>query len=665
MQGQDEKQTGAVHIAIGEPRNWYQCGFRFAQRRARQGRVQGRVGTAAMPPLAAAAIPAPALLGGTGCAGCNKSSCAWAKIFYLSCHNDVGHRLPLAVGGQSGPPEGVKMSANAASTFPWLQHYPELVSPSIEVDKLSSLVALWEDSVRLYGSRPAYISFGTTLSFDAIDDAARAIGAWLQAQGHRKGERIALMMPNVAAYPAALFGVLISGLTVVNVNPLYTVRELMHQLNDSGAEVIFVLENFAHVVAEAMPHTNLKKVVVVSPGDLLGFKGRIVNFVARYVKKVVPPYRIASMLPLQEVIRIGNLAKLRDVEVSLDDVAFLQYTGGTTGASKGAVLTHRNVSANIAQSDAWMGWKIRAVPDNVMVTALPLYHIFALTACCLYMAKIGGACLLIANPRDIPGFIKTLRGTRFTLFTGVNTLYMALGNHPDIRKVDFSSLKFCIAGGMATQSSVAKTWKTITGCAIVEGYGLSETSPVLCLNRLDLPEFSGTIGYPMPSTEISLRDAEGKEVPPGSPGEICARGPQVMPGYWNRPDETAKAMTADGFFRTGDIGILQPDGMFKVIDRLKDMILVSGFNVYPTEVEEVLAQHPGVLEVAVVGVPDSQSGEAVVAYAVRKDPGLTEEVLREHCRSYLTAYKVPKVIQFREELPKTNVGKVLRRALKT
>jgi long-chain acyl-CoA synthetase len=467
------------------------------------------------------------------------------------------------------------------------------------------------------------------------------------------------------AYPASLFGVLLAGLTVVNVNPLYTARELTHQINDSGAEVIFVLENFAHVVAEALPHTSLKKVVVVSPGDLLGFKGKIVNFVAKHIKKVVPPYQLPAAVPFAEVVRVGAMAKLRDVDVSLDDVAFLQYTGGTTGVSKGATLSHRNVSANIAQCDAWLGWKVASVPDNVMVTALPLYHIFALTCCCLYMAKIGAACLLIANPRDIPGFIKTLRGVRFTMFSGVNTLYNALANHPDIRSIDFSSMKFSIAGGMATQSAVAKNWKTITGSAIIEGYGLSETSPVLCVNRLDLPEFSGSIGYPIPSTEISLRDGEGKVVPFGEPGEICARGPQVMVGYWNRPDETAKAMTADGFFRTGDVGVFLEDWSIKVVDRLKDMILVSGFNVYPNEIEEVITQHPGVLEVAVVGVPDPQSTEAVAAYVVRKDPGLTAEVLREHCRSSLTPYKVPKVIQFRESLPKTNVGKVLRRELRT
>jgi long-chain acyl-CoA synthetase len=563
-----------------------------------------------------------------------------------------------------GVSEEAKMSKSAAPAYPWLAHYPELVPPQIDETRLSTLLVLLEESFRTHGSRTAYTSFGKSLTFREIGTAAHAVGAWLQAQGHKKGERIALMMPNVMAYPAAMFGVLLSGLTVVNVNPLYTVRELTHQLNDSGAEVIFVLENFAHVVAEAMPHTNLKKVVIVSPGDLLGFKGKIVNFVAKYIKKVVPDYSLQHAVSFGEVLRVGAMAKLRPVEVGLDDVAFLQYTGGTTGVSKGATLTHRNIAANIAQCDAWLGWKVNAVPDNVMVTALPLYHIFALTCCCLYMAKIGAACLLIANPRDIPGFIKTLKGARFTMFSGVNTLYNALANHPDIRTVDFSALKFCIAGGMATQSAVAKNWKTITGCAIIEGYGLSETSPVLCVNRVDLPEFSGTIGYPLPSTVIALRDAEGKDVAQGQPGEVCAKGPQVMAGYWNRPDETAKVMTADGFFRTGDVAIQLDDGTFKIVDRLKDMILVSGFNVYPNEIEEVIAQHPGVLEVAVVGVPDPQSTEAVAAYVVKKDPGLTAEVLREHCRSLLTAYKVPKVIQFRESLPKTNVGKVLRRMLR-
>lgn len=556
------------------------------------------------------------------------------------------------------------MPHRATPSRPWLAGYPNSVPVDIDVERLPTLAELITNSSQDFANHPAYESFGKKLTYREIGMAARAVAGWLQAQGFVKGDRIAIMMPNVMAYPAVMFGCLIGGFTVVNVNPLYTVRELTHQINDSGAEAIFVLENFANVVAETLPHTNIRKVVVVSAGDLLGLKGHIISFVAKYIKKVVPPYSLPSAVRFADVIRIGAAAGMRPVSITLDDMAFLQYTGGTTGVSKGAGLTHRNVSANVAQADAWLGWAIRPIPNNVMVTALPLYHIFALTCCCLFMTRIGACCLLIANPRDIPGFIGILKKSRFTLMSGVNTLYNALANHPDIRTVDFSNLKFCVAGGMATQSAVAKNWKTVTGCAIVEGYGLSETSPVLTINRPDLAEFSGSIGFPLPSTEIELRDADGKPVAIGEPGEICARGPQVMQAYWQRPDETAKVMTADGFFRTGDIGIQLADGTFKIVDRLKDMILVSGFNVYPNEVEEVIAQHPGVLEVAVIGVPDPQSTEAVAAYIVKKDPDLDAETIRAHCRSALTAYKVPKVIYFRDALPKTNVGKVLRRMLR-
>jgi long-chain acyl-CoA synthetase len=397
---------------------------------------------------------------------------------------------------------------------------------------------------------------------------------------------------------------------------------------------------------------------------MLGFKGKIINFVARHVKKVVPAFALPAATAFAELIAIGQKATLRPVTISLDDVAFLQYTGGTTGVSKGATLTHRNVAANIAQCQAWLGWAIERTPNNVMVTALPLYHIFALTCCCMFMMKIGACCLLIANPRDIPGFIKTLKSRRFTLMSGVNTLYNALANHKDIASVDFSNLKFSVAGGMATQRAVADKWKALTGCSIAEGYGLSETSPVVTINRPDLTDFTGGIGFPMPSTEVELRDEAGLAVDQGVNGEICVRGPQVMRGYWNRPDETAKVMTPDGFFRTGDIGVMMPDGQFKVVDRLKDMILVSGFNVYPNEVEDVIALHPGVLEVAVIGVNDPHSTEAVAAYIVRKDPDLTSEAIRAFCLESLTNYKVPKQIHFRDALPKTNVGKVLRRMLR-
>lgn len=547
---------------------------------------------------------------------------------------------------------------------PWLKHYPNSVPSEIDEARLPTLAELITQSVQQYADKPAFSSFGKVLSYREIGAAAAALAAWLQAQGFRKGDRIAIMMPNVMAYPATMFGCLIGGFTVVNVNPLYTVRELMHQLNDSGAEAIFVLENFAHVVAEALPHTSVKKVVVVSAGDLLGLKGKIVNLVARYVKKVVPAYSLPQAVPFATVLSVGRNAGMRPVEIALDDIAFLQYTGGTTGVSKGATLTHLNVSANVAQCDAFLGWAIRPVPDNVMVTALPLYHIFALTCCCFFMVKIGACCLLIANPRDIPGFISTLKKTRFTLMSGVNTLYNALANHPAIREVDFSNLKFSVAGGMATQSAVAKNWKTLTGCSIAEGYGLSETSPVVTINRPDLAEFSGGIGYPVPSTDVELRDADGNKVAPGESGELCVRGPQVMPGYWQRPDETAKVMTPDGFFRTGDIAVMMPDGMFKIVDRLKDMILVSGFNVFPNEVEEVAMSLAGVLECAAIGVPDEHSGEAVKLFVVRKDPALTEADVKAHCAANLTNYKRPKFVEFRTELPKSNVGKILRKDLR-
>jgi long-chain acyl-CoA synthetase len=547
---------------------------------------------------------------------------------------------------------------------PWLAHYPSEVPHEINMAALKPLDQLFSECCARYAGKPAFISFGKTLSYREIEAEAKAFAGFLQAQGFQKGDRIALMMPNVMAYPAALFGTLLGGFTVVNVNPLYTVRELTHQLNDSGAKAIVVLENFAHVVQEALPQTSVKTVVVASAGDLLGLKGMIVSFVAKFVKKVVPAYAIPHAFTFSTALKVGAGAGLRPVTTSLDDVAFLQYTGGTTGVSKGATLTHRNVAANIAQAEGMLGFAITQEPDNVMVTALPLYHIFALTCCCMFMMKIGAACLLVANPRDIPGFIKLLKTTRFTLMSGVNTLYNALANHPDINTVDFSKLTFSVAGGMATQQAVAMKWKTLTGCTIVEGYGLSETSPVATINPPDLKEFSGAIGFPVPSTDIALRDADGKDVPHGEPGEICIRGPQVMKGYWQRPDETAKVMTADGFFKSGDVGIALDNGMFKIVDRLKDMILVSGFNVYPNEVEDVIASHPGVLEVAVVGVPDAQSTEAVAAYIVKKDPALDVESVKAHCREGLTAYKVPKHVHFRESLPKTNVGKVLRRMLR-
>ena len=550
---------------------------------------------------------------------------------------------------------------------PWLAHYPPAVPPELDEAKIGTLADLIGSACSTYANRPAFESFGKTITFAETRRAAEAFAGWLQAKGLKKGDRVALMMPNILAYPAAIFGVLLGGFTVVNVNPLYTARELTHQINDAGARVLVVIENFAHVVEEAKPNLKLDSIVIATAGDLMGFKGRIVNFVARRIKKVVKPFELPGSVGFQQILQAG--ARMAPVTVLPEDVAFLQYTGGTTGVAKGATLTHRNVAANVQQAGFWLEWMLeppqgRGEYQHVMVTALPLYHIFALTCCCLFMLRIGAKGLLIANPRDIPGFIKTLKASRFTLFSGVNTLYNALANHPEIKEVDFSEMRFAVAGGMATQAAVAKQWKAVTGRPIIEGYGLSETSPIATINRPDLTEFSGTIGYPIPSTEVAIRDAEGNDMPLGEAGEICIRGPQVMAGYWNRPDETAKAMTADGYFRSGDVGVMLPDGQIKVVDRMKDMVLVSGFNVYPNEVEDVLASHPGVLESAVIGLPDEHSGEAVTAFVVRKDPTLTTDALRAYCKENLTGYKVPKQIFFRESLPKTNVGKVLRRALR-
>lgn len=555
----------------------------------------------------------------------------------------------------------------AAPMRPWLAHYPAAVPGEIDEAKLGTLADLVREACASFPNRPAFESFGKTISFAETGRAAQAFAAWLQGQGFRKGDRIALMMPNILAYPATIFGALLGGYTVVNINPLYTARELTHQLNDSGARALVVIENFAHVVEEAKPHLKLDAIVVATAGDLMGFKGSIVNFVARKIKKVVKPFALPGSFSLKTILS-GQQA-MAPVTVGLDDIAFLQYTGGTTGVAKGATLTHRNVASNVEQCVLWLGWALepplgRSDYQHVMVTALPLYHIFALTCCCMFMLRIGAKGLLIANPRDIPGFIKILKTSRITLFSGVNTLYNALAQHPEIRDVDFSELRFAVAGGMATQAAVAKRWKDVTGRPIVEGYGLSETSPVASINRPDITEFTGTIGFPLPSTDMSIRDAENNDMAVGEPGEICIRGPQVMAGYWNRPDETAKVMTSDGFFRTGDVGVMLPDGQIKIVDRMKDMVLVSGFNVYPNEVEDVLAAHPGVLEAAVIGLPDEHSGEAVTAFVVKKDEALTADDLRAFCKESLTGYKVPKQIVFREALPKTNVGKVLRRALR-
>lgn len=550
----------------------------------------------------------------------------------------------------------------ASDARPWLASYQPGVPHEIDANSAGTLVDIFDESVRRYPERAAAESFGKRLTYAELSSSAAAVGSWLAMAGIGKGDRVAIMLPNVMAFPAILFGTLMTGATVVNINPLYTARELSGQLRDSGARTVFVLENFATTVQAVLGEVELENIVIVRPGDLLGLKGKIVNFVSRYVKKAVPAYDLPKAVRFADAVKSGRATPRVPVAVDLDDIAFLQYTGGTTGVAKGATLTHRNVVANVLQCEVWMHPKLGG-EAHVMVTALPLYHIFALTCCCVMLVRIGACMLLIANPRDIPGFVKTLKSRPFTAISGVNTLFNALARADGIRDVDFSKLALCVAGGMATQAAVAKSWKELTGSPIVEGYGLSETSPVISVNRVDIEAFTGTIGYPVPSTDVSIR-VDGEEVPQGQPGELCVRGPQVMRGYWNRPDETAAAMTPDGYFRTGDIAVMQPDGALKIVDRMKDMVLVSGFNVYPNEVEDVIASCPGVAEVAVIGLPHEKSGESVAAYVVKADPDLTAEEVKAWCRERLAGYKVPHRIEFRETLPKTNVGKVLRRALR-
>ncbi|MFO0007902.1 MAG: long-chain-fatty-acid--CoA ligase [Betaproteobacteria bacterium] len=550
----------------------------------------------------------------------------------------------------------------------WLKNYPAGVPAEIDPGQYASLVQLLEEAFKKYAALPAYSCMGATLTYRQLDENSAAIGAWLQSKGLGKGNRVAIMMPNVLQYPVVLAGVLRAGCTVVNVNPLYTPRELEHQLKDSGADAIFILENFATTLQQVADKVPTRLIVVASMGDLLGFaKGLLVNFVVRNVKKMVPEYRLSNAYKFLDALADGLKLNLKPVQVSHDDVAFLQYTGGTTGVSKGATLTHRNIIANMLQSEAWYQPALKKLKPGeypTTITALPLYHIFALTVCAMMSMRIGGHCVLIPNPRDIPGFVKELAKHRFHVFPAVNTLFNALLNNDEVRRLDFSRLILSAGGGMAVQEAVAKRWLEATGCPIAEGYGLSETSPVATANRSDTEKFTGTIGLPVSSTEIAILDDEGKHLPVGATGEIAIRGPQVMAGYWNRPDETAKVMTPDGFFRTGDIGIMDSEGFTKIVDRKKDMILVSGFNVYPNEVEGVVAAHPGVLECAAVGVPDEYAGEAVKLFVVKKDPALTERDIMDFCKEQLTGYKKPKYIEFRTDLPKTNVGKILRRELR-
>ena len=553
----------------------------------------------------------------------------------------------------------------------WLESYPAGVPADIDPHQYESVVHLIEEAFAKYASREAYVGFGKAVTYAQIDAWSRAFAAWLQSRGLKKGDRVAIMMPNLIQYPIALAGVLRAGLVVVNVNPLYTARELEHQLKDSGASAIVIVENFATTLQQVIGRTQVKHVVVASMGDMLGLlKGAIVNFVVRSVKKMVPPFQLPGAVPFKDALAEGAGKTFNPAKVAHDDIAFLQYTGGTTGVAKGATLTHRNVLANVLQSEAWMQPGLnnprKPPPPEQMVfaCALPLYHIFALTVCCLLGMRVGGLVVLIPNPRDFPALIKEIRPYKLTLFPAVNTLYNALAHDPEFAKLDFSELRISNGGGMAVQAAVAKRWLEVTGCPICEGYGLSETSPSATCNPTDTDVFTGTIGLPLPSTEIAILGDDGRPVPLGERGEIAIRGPQVMAGYWQRPDETAKVMTPDGFFKSGDIGVMDARGYVTIVDRKKDMIIVGGFNVFPNEVEEVIAACPGVLECAVVGVPDPHSGEAVKVFVTRKDPSLTEAAVREYAAKNLTGYKKPKHVEFRDELPKTNVGKILRRELR-
>jgi long-chain acyl-CoA synthetase len=551
---------------------------------------------------------------------------------------------------------------------PWLSAYPEGVPADLPLQAYPSLVALMRESFDRYGDRVAYSFLGKDLRYAALDQQSQALAAYFQSLGLERGDRIAIMLPNVPQYPVAVAAILRAGFVVVNVNPLYTARELEHQLKDSGAKAIVIIENFAATLQQCLANTPLQHVVLCAMGDRLGWlKGLLVNHVVRNVKKMVPPFELPLAVRFNEALSLGQGAKLQEPTLGPDDLAVLQYTGGTTGVSKGAVLLHRNLIANVLQSEAWNAPVMARVPADeqpTSVCALPLYHIFAFTVNMMLSMRTGGKNILIPNPRDIPAVLKELSKHTFHSFPAVNTLFNALANHPDFGRVNWSNLKVSVGGGMAVQAAVAKQWLEKTGCPVCEGYGLSETSPSASCNPTDSTEFSGTIGVPLPNTRLKIIDDDGQEVPLGQPGEIAIQGPQVMAGYWQRPDETAKVMLPDGWFKSGDIGIMDARGYFKIVDRKKDMILVSGFNVYPNEVEDVVASLPGVLECAVIGVPDDKSGEAVKLVVVKKDSALTETQVREHCKINLTGYKQPKLIEFRADLPKTPVGKILRRELR-
>ena len=547
----------------------------------------------------------------------------------------------------------------------WIKSYPAGVPATVNVDEYRSLCDVFDTSVRKFAAQPAFVNMGTAISYARLDQLSGWFAAYLQyVLKLPRGARVALMMPNLLQYPVAMFGALRGGYTVVNCNPLYSPRELEYQLNDSGAEAIVVVENFAHVLAEVVAKTKVKHVITTQLGDLLDFPKRyVVNFVVKYIKRLVPAGRPSGAVSFRHALALGRRQAWKPADIGPDDIAFLQYTGGTTGVPKGAMLTHRNLVANLQQAHAWLK-NVLEEGREIVITPLPLYHIFALTANCLAFFKIGAKNVLITNPRDIPGFVKELGKHRFTVITGVNTLYNALLGNPDFAKLDFSRLRVSLAGGMSVHRSVAERWKQVTGKTLVEAYGLTETSPAVTVNPLDLAEYNSSIGLPIPSTEISIRDDAGNDLPPGQAGELCVRGPQVMKGYWQRPDETAKVLMPDGFLRTGDIAAVDEHGFVRIVDRKKDMIIVSGFKVFPNEIEDVVSLHPGVMEVGAVGLTDAIFGEVVKIVVVRRDPNLDADELIAHCRKHLTGYKIPRYVEFRQELVKTNIGKILRRALR-
>ena len=547
----------------------------------------------------------------------------------------------------------------------WIKSYPPGVPEEVDVNSFQSVTDLFEQAITRFSDKPCFSNLGTTLTYSEMDRYTDQLANYLQnLPGLSKGDRVAVMMPNVLQNPIAIFAILRGGFTVVNTNPLYTARELEHQLKDSGAKAIIVMENFCHTLEEVIADTPVQHVITTQLGDMLKFpKSLIVNLVVKYVKKMVPAFSLPGRVVFKDALARGSSGKHTPADCHHDDLAFLQYTGGTTGVAKGAMLSHGNMVANMLQASAWIDNAVEE-GEELIITALPLYHIFSLTANCLVFMNLGALNYLITNPRDMPGFVKELTGLPFTTITGVNTLFNGLMNTPGFEQIDFSRLKITLGGGMAVQQPVAERWKQLTGCPLLEAYGLTETSPAVCINPLNLTEYNGAIGLPVPSTEVSIQDPEGNILPQGESGEMCVRGPQVMQGYWQRPDETAKVLSADGWLRTGDVAQMDEAGFFRIVDRLKDMILVSGFNVFPNEIETVIAGHDGVLEVGVIGEPDPACGEVVKAVIVKKDPSLTEESVIDYCREQLTGYKVPKIIEFRDEMPKTNVGKILRRELR-